>query len=126
GLEEPLGRGLAPPTEAELAGWAELPSGAHELESQGARPADPHAAEEFYLRTVVEPSLDVNGIDCGSPYLQKTVLPVVAATNLSIRLAPGQKVDEIAPEVERLLRQAAPEGASLGIGQLSSSPPGLV
>jgi acetylornithine deacetylase/succinyl-diaminopimelate desuccinylase-like protein len=125
-LAEPLRKGIVPPSDAELAGWAELPGGRQELELQGARPADADAAEEFYLRTVAEPALDVNGINSGSPYLQKTVLPVVAAANLSIRLAPGQKVDEIAPEVERLLREAAPEGASLEIEQLSSSPPGLV
>jgi acetylornithine deacetylase/succinyl-diaminopimelate desuccinylase-like protein len=125
-LAEPLRKGLVPPTEEELAGWSELPGGRHELESHGAQPADRLAADEFYIRTAVEPALDVNGIDCGSPYLQKTVLPVVAAANLSIRLAPGQKVDEIAPEVERLLREAAPEGATLEIDLLSSSPAGLV
>jgi acetylornithine deacetylase/succinyl-diaminopimelate desuccinylase-like protein len=125
-LAEPLRKGIVSPTETELAGWAELPDGRHELESQGARPADPRAAEEFYLRTAAEPALDVNGIDSGSPYLQKTVLPVVASANLSIRLAPGQRVDEISREVERLLRDAAPEGATVEIEQLSSSPPGLV
>ena len=75
---------------------------------------------------MVEPALDVNGIDSGSPYLQKTVLPVVANANLSIRLAPGQDVDGIAAEVVRLLHEAAPEGASLDVKRLSSSPPGLV
>ena len=89
-------------------------------------PADPRAAEEFYLRTFGEPALDVNGIESGSPHLQKTVLPVEAVANLSIRLAPGQKVAEIAPEVERLLRDAAPDGAELEVEILSSSPPGLV
>src|SRR4029077_9383439 len=97
-----------------------------ELRGQGARPADPRAAEEFYLRTFAEPALDVNGIETGSPHLQKTVLPVEAVANLSIRLAPGQKVDEIAPEVERLLREAAPEGATVEVELWSSSPPGLV
>jgi acetylornithine deacetylase/succinyl-diaminopimelate desuccinylase-like protein len=125
-LAEPLRKGLVLPTEAELAGWKELPGGPHELESHGAEPADGLAADEFYVRTVVEPALDFNGIESGSPHLQKTVLPVVAEANLSIRLAPGQKVDEIAPEVERLLREAAPEGATLEIDLLSSSPPGLV
>jgi acetylornithine deacetylase/succinyl-diaminopimelate desuccinylase-like protein len=125
-LPEPLRKGLAVPTEEELAGWAQLPDGAGELESQGASPADPRAAEEFYLRTFGEPSLDVNGIETGSPHLQKTVLPVEAVANLSVRLAPGQKVDEIAPELERLLREAAPAGAELDLELLSSSPPGRV
>jgi acetylornithine deacetylase/succinyl-diaminopimelate desuccinylase-like protein len=125
-LAEPLRKGIVPPTDEELAGWRELPPGVDELADQGARPMDPAAAEEFYVRTFAEPALDVNGIAGGSPQLQKTVLPVEAVANLSIRLAPGQSVDEIAPEVERLLREAAPEGAELEIELWSSSPPGLV
>jgi acetylornithine deacetylase/succinyl-diaminopimelate desuccinylase-like protein len=125
-LPEPLRKGIAPPTEEELAGWRELPPGESELAEQGARSMDARAAEEFYLRTFAEPALDVNGFQSGSPLLQKTVLPVEAVANLSIRLAPGQSVDEIAPEVERLLRGAAPEGAELEVELWSSSPPGLV
>jgi acetylornithine deacetylase/succinyl-diaminopimelate desuccinylase-like protein len=58
--------------------------------------------------------------------LQKTVLPVAAAANVSIRLAPGQDVDEIAAAFERLLRDAAPEGAELEIERWSSAPAGLI
>lgn len=125
-LRDSLRRGLVAPTEQELAGWRELPTGADELAQMGARPADASAADEFYLRTFAEPAFDVNGIETGSPRLQKTVLPVEAVANLSIRLAPGQRPEEIAPEVERLLREAAPEGAELEIERWSSSPPGLV
>jgi acetylornithine deacetylase/succinyl-diaminopimelate desuccinylase-like protein len=125
-LAEPLRKGIVPPTEEELAGWRELPDGADELADQGARASDPRGAEEFYLRTFAEPALDVNGVESGSPHLQKTVLPVDAVANLSIRLAPGQRVEEIAPEVERLLRQSAPEGTDLQVEVWSSSPPGLV
>jgi len=125
-LVESLRRGIATPTEEELAGWRQLPAGADELADQGARPKDPRAAEDFYIRTFAEPALDVNGIVSGSPILQKTVLPVEATANLSIRLAPGQRVEEIGPEVERLLREAAPAGAELQITMLSSSQPGLV
>jgi len=125
-LPEQLRQGIAPPSEEELAAWAELTPGADELEGQGARPMDPKAAEEFYLRTFAEPALDVNGIDGGSPVLQKTVLPIEAQANLSIRLAPGQDPDRIADEAEQLLREAAPEGAELKITRLSMSPAGLV
>ena len=72
------------------------------------------------------PPLDVNGIAGGSPVLQKTVLPVSAEANLSIRLAPGQDVDEIAAALDALLREAAPDGAELELTRLSSSAPGLV
>ncbi len=125
-LADSLRRGAAVPTEDELRDWRELPPGSDELAEQGARPKDPQAADDFYLRTFAEPALDVNGIATGSPYLQKTVLPVEAVANLSIRLAPGQSVEEIAPEVERLLRAAAPAGAELEVELWSSSPPGLV
>ena len=125
-LPEPLRAGIAPPTEEEVVGWAELVPGSEMLAEAGARRAYPKAAEEFYLRTTAEPALDVNGIAGGSPVLQKTVLPVEAEANLSIRLAPGQDVDTIAAEVERLLREAAPEGAEVELALLASSPPGLV
>jgi acetylornithine deacetylase/succinyl-diaminopimelate desuccinylase-like protein len=125
-LPEPLRQGIAPPTEEELAGWAELVPGAELLAEAGARKAYPKADEEFYLRTTAEPALDVHGIAGGSPVLQKTVLPVAAEANLSIRLAPGQDVDTIGAAVEQLLREAAPEGAELELTRLSSSAPGLV
>ena len=118
-LAEPLREGITPPSEAELASWRELPAGAGELADQGARPADPSAADEFYLRTFAEPSLDVNGIETGSPHLEKTVLPVQAVANVSIRLAPGQQVEKIAEAFTRMLHEAAPLGADLDVKLLS-------
>jgi acetylornithine deacetylase/succinyl-diaminopimelate desuccinylase-like protein len=125
-LAEPLRRGVVAPTTEELEGWRDLPSGAAELADQGARPADASAADEFYLRTFAEPALDVNGIKSGSPHLQKTVLPVMAEANVSIRLAPDQDVGEIAAAFGQLLSEAAPAGADLDIELLSSARPGLV
>ena len=125
-LAEPLRKGIIAPTEEELSGWRELPPGSDELAELGARPKDSRAAADFYLRTFAEPALDVNGIAVGSPHLQKTVLPVEAIANVSIRLAPGQIVEEIAPEVERLLREATPDGAELEIERWGTSPPGFV
>jgi acetylornithine deacetylase/succinyl-diaminopimelate desuccinylase-like protein len=125
-LADELRVGRAEPTAEELEGWQALPAGAGELSDQGARPKDPRAAEDFYLRTFAEPAIDVNGIAVGSPHLQKTVLPVEAVANVSMRLAPGQKVDDVVPVVERLLRESAPEGAELEIELWSAAPPGLV
>ena len=125
-LAEPLRQGIAPPGEEELASWRELPAGAGELADQGARPADARAAKEFYLRTFAEPALDVNGIDTGSPHLEKTVLPVHAVANVSIRLAPGQQVELIADALRRLLHEAAPAGAELDVELLSTARPGIV
>jgi acetylornithine deacetylase/succinyl-diaminopimelate desuccinylase-like protein len=125
-LPEPLRVGIAPVTEEELAGWTELVPGSDMLAEAGARQAYWGAATDFYLRTTAEPALDVNGVVGGSPVLQKTVLPVEAEANLSIRLAPGQDVETIAAAVERLLGEAAPEGAELEVARLSSAEPGLV
>ncbi|MGH2916555.1 MAG: M20/M25/M40 family metallo-hydrolase [Solirubrobacteraceae bacterium] len=125
-LAEPLRRGVSAPTEAELRDWEALPGGADELAGAGATPADPNAADEFYLRTFAEPSLDINGVNAGSPYLEKTVIPCRADANVSVRLAPGQDVDEISGEFERLLRAAAPAGATLEVRRLSAAAPGLV
>ena len=125
-LPEPLRAGITPPTQDELAAWRTLQPGSEVLADQGARPADATAADEFYLRTWAGPSVDVHGIEGGSPILQKTVLPVFAEANLSIRLAPGQEVDAISAAVERLLRDALPAGADLELERWSYSPPGLV
>jgi len=125
-LAEPLREGVTSPSEGELAGWRELPPGGEELRAQGAQPADSRAGEEFYLRTVAEPALDVHGIECGSARLEKAIVPAEAVANLSIRLAPGQEVDTIAAALERLLRDAAPAGAELNIELWSSSEPALV
>jgi acetylornithine deacetylase/succinyl-diaminopimelate desuccinylase-like protein len=118
--------GVTPPTDEERRSWEELDPGAAVLEEAGARPADAHAADEFYLRTLAGPAVDVHGIAVGEPHLQKTVLPVAAEANVSIRLAPGQDVEEIDAVFERLLRDAAPEGAELEVERWASSPAGLI
>jgi len=125
-LPGPLREGIAAPTERELAGWRALPEGAGELALAGARAMDPAAAEEFYVRTFAEPALDVNGIAGGSPTLEKTVLPVLAEANVSVRLAPGQDVETIAAAFARLVRAATPAGAELEVRRMSSARPGVV
>ncbi len=125
-LPEPLRAGIVPPSEEELAGWRQLPPGEDELGAQGATPLDPRAAEDFYVRTTAEPSVDVNGIEGGSPRLQKTVLPVEAQANVSMRLAPGQDPDAMAAVFQRLLREAAPPGADVQVELWTSGRPALV
>ena len=125
-LPEPLRARIAPPTAQELESWSALTPGSELLAGVGATPADARAAEEFYVRTWGEPSVDVHGLAGGSPQLVKTVLPVEAWANVSIRLAPGQSVDAIAPVFERLLRDAAPPGARLEIEVQSKGEPARV
>ena len=124
-LPEPLRAGIASPTAAELEAWAQLPAGRDALAEAGARALDAKAAEEFYVRTWAEPAADVNGIIGGKPGVRNTTLSIGASAEFSIRLAPGQKVETIGAAAEKLLRDAAPEGAELEI-TVKGSNPGLV
>ena len=125
-LPEPLRAGIVSPSASELDGWKQLPAGDAEIAAAGSRPADAMAADEFYLRTWAEPSVDVNGVAGGSPTLQKTVIAVEAEANVSIRLVADQDPDVIIPAFERLLREAAPAGAEVEFEVWSHAPPGLV
>jgi acetylornithine deacetylase/succinyl-diaminopimelate desuccinylase-like protein len=125
-VPEELRAGVIPPTDEEIRSWQELEPGAAVLAEAGAKPMDESAEDDFYRRTFAGPAVDVNGIHGGEPLLQKTVLPVLAEANVSIRLAPGQDVDEIASAFERLLREAAPAGAELEVERLSAAPAGLI
>ncbi len=123
---EAVRAGVIDPTEEERASWQELDPGEAVLAEAGARPLDETAADEFYARTVASPAVDVHGISVGEPNFQKTVLPVAAEANVSIRLAPGQDVEEIDAVFQRLLRDVTPAGADLEIERWASSPAGLI
>ncbi len=125
-LPEPLRDGIVSPSAEELSAWSALPAGSDEIAAAGSRPADAAAADEFYVRIWAEPAVDVHGIAGGSPMLQKTVIPVEAEANVSIRLVAEQDPVVIMRAFEQLLRDAAPEGAEVEISMLSSAPPGLV
>ncbi|MFL5928412.1 MAG: M20/M25/M40 family metallo-hydrolase [Gaiellaceae bacterium] len=112
--------------EDELATWAALRPGGELLAEQGAAPADPRAGKELYVRTWERPSLDVNGIEGGSPVQQKTIVVAEARANLSMRLAAGQSAHALFPVVERVLRRGLPEAAQLELTLLSACDPGRV
>jgi acetylornithine deacetylase/succinyl-diaminopimelate desuccinylase-like protein len=109
---EELRAGVAAPGDTERESWAMLPTGPEMLAEAGAAEVTPGAADEFWGRTGAEPSVDVNMLTSGEP---RTVIPSVARAQLSVRLAPGQSAAEIAPELERLLRAAVPDGAELSV-----------
>lgn len=125
-VRDELYAGTATPSEQELESWGKLRGGAEMLADQGARPCSPDAAREFYLRTWARPALDVHGIKSGEAELWKAIVPVEAEANLSIRLAPGQRADEIQPALERLLREATPEGAELELLLVGAGDPAMV
>ena len=120
-VREELRAGVAAPGDIERESWARLPSGADMIDEAGAAEVTAGAAGEFWERTGAEPSVDVNMLSAGEP---RTVIPSVATAQLSVRLAPGQSAAEIAPVVERLLRDALPDGAKLAV-KLDLSDPAL-
>jgi acetylornithine deacetylase/succinyl-diaminopimelate desuccinylase-like protein len=123
-VRDALRADVAAPSDREIGEWRALPAGAELLAAQGAVPADADAEEEFYLRTWALPSLDVNGIEGGSPVLQKTIVVSTARANLSLRLAPGQTVKRVVPVIDELLKRDLPPGAQLDVAVVASCDPG--
>jgi acetylornithine deacetylase/succinyl-diaminopimelate desuccinylase-like protein len=125
-LPEPLRSGVMQPSDDEVAGWRELPRGSEELARVGAVPLDASAADDFYERVFVEPSLDVTGILGGKPGLRNTTLVSRASAGITIRVAPGQDPAVLAAAAETLLRDALPTGASLEILKADLTPPAVL
>jgi len=118
-LRDELRAGVLEPAEAERISWERLPPGTQVLSEVGSRPAYPGAGEEYYERNGAYPSVEINQIVGGEP---RTVVPAVARAAVSIRLAPGQRADEIGPVAERLLRAAAPADADVAIAWQLADP----
>jgi acetylornithine deacetylase/succinyl-diaminopimelate desuccinylase-like protein len=112
------------PEPDELDSWSALPPGGDLLDEEGAAQADAQAGVEFYLRTWALPSLDVNGVEGGSPVQQKTIVPSAARANLTLRLARGQTAKRLAPIVEAELRRGLPASADLAFTVLAACDPG--
>ena len=124
---EPLREGVVPPTRGGARRLAELQPGAEAIAEQGARPMDARAAEEFYLRTWAEPSVDVHGIAGGSPRLIKTVLPGPGGGERldPARPRPGPGRRSPLPSSGCSARRRPPARSSRSRSQ-SASPPALV
>jgi acetylornithine deacetylase/succinyl-diaminopimelate desuccinylase-like protein len=119
-VREELRVGIAEPTDEERASWAGLPSGDEALAAAGARPAYPGAGAEYVDRNGSDAAVDVDQIVAGDT---RTVIPAVARATVSIRVAPGQDVEAMGAELERLIREALPEGAEMTIVSRHHAPP---
>jgi acetylornithine deacetylase/succinyl-diaminopimelate desuccinylase-like protein len=107
-----LAAGVTPPADEEVESWGRLPAGANVIAGAGAAPVASDAGERFYERIGAATAIDVNMVTVGEP---RTIVPAIARGHVSVRLAPGQRAAEIAAELERLLRAAAPDGAEVAI-----------
>src|SRR5436190_22483211 len=124
-LPEPLRAGVIPLSDVERSSLDALPTGEEILEEAGATPLDPRAADEFYVRTWAEPSLDINGIYGGKPEFVNTTLVVEAEARFTIRLAPGQDPDTVQSAAEKLFRAAVPSDADVTLTRENAAPPGV-
>ena len=97
-LRDELRAGMLPPAEAERISWERLPPGEQVLSEVGGRPAYPGRGGRVLRAQRRVRLARVNEIVGGEP---RTVVPAVARATLSIRLAPGQRADEIGPGAER-------------------------
>jgi acetylornithine deacetylase/succinyl-diaminopimelate desuccinylase-like protein len=107
-----LAAGVAAVSPEERASWDRLPPGADAIADVGAVAVAPEAGDEFYERTGAAAAVEVNMVEVGEP---RTIVPATARAHVSVRLAPGQRAEEIGAELERLLRAAAPAGAEVSI-----------
>ena len=108
---EPLRAGLEAPSAEELDAWEQLPPGDRLLAEAGARPADARAGAELHVRTMAGTSrrrAPRRGRRAAHDRARaRRGEPVGAARR------PASAATEIAPALERLLRDALPEGAEL-------------
>jgi len=114
-----LAADTAEPSEIERASWARLAPGEQVLAEVGARPLSPSAPAEFRERTGALPCVDINYIEAGSP---RTVIAAETKAAVTLRLAPGQSAAAMQAEMERLLREAAPDGAEVEITHHAGEP----
>lgn len=125
-LPEALYAGVGPVSDAERDAWTRMPDGGRMLAEAGLVPADAGAAAEFAERTLASPSVDVHAIWSGDADAVKTVIPTIASAMVSVRLAPGQEAAVVGPALERLLREAVPEGATCLIESRGDAEPALM
>jgi acetylornithine deacetylase/succinyl-diaminopimelate desuccinylase-like protein len=111
-VREELRAGIEEPAQLERESWARMTPGNEVLAGVGGRPVHPGAGAEYYERNGADASFEVNMIAGGEP---RTVVPATARAVVSLRLAPRQRSAEMREVLERLLRDAAPEGAEVEI-----------
>jgi acetylornithine deacetylase/succinyl-diaminopimelate desuccinylase-like protein len=121
-VREDLRIGIAPVTPAERDSWAQLPPGEQIIAESGARPLSPQAASEYHQRTGADASLEVNGVISGATADLRTIIPAAARANFSLRTAPGQRSADLAPVIERILRDAAPADVDVEIEMAIAEP----
>jgi acetylornithine deacetylase/succinyl-diaminopimelate desuccinylase-like protein len=124
-IPDALRRGALEPTAEEIEAWAELPPGDTVLAEVGGKPLSESSGELYYMRNWADASVDVHGLEGGDARQIRTMVPCSARAKVSVRLAPGQTTQSIAPEFKRLLEAGAPPGAEVDVSVLSTGEPAM-
>jgi acetylornithine deacetylase/succinyl-diaminopimelate desuccinylase-like protein len=124
-LRAELRAGVIEPTEQEIQSWDELPAGAGVIEDSGSLKLHGSSGEDYYRLTGTEPSLDLTGLSGGVPDQVRTIIPATAQAKVAMRVAPGQDATAMADVLSGLLRDAAPEGATVSVTLHATSPPAM-
>lgn len=124
-LREELREGIADPSPKELEAWNHLPAGDDVIAHVGGRPIHAGSGADYYLQNWADASMDVNGIAGGDAGQIRTIIPATANAKFSLRLAPGQSAEKITQNLDRILREAIPEGADVRINYQSMNDPAL-
>jgi acetylornithine deacetylase/succinyl-diaminopimelate desuccinylase-like protein len=102
-LPETLRAGIDEVPQTERSMWDEMPKGERAITRVGGRLLHSSSGDRYYEMTGWEPSIDVNEIKAGDP---RTVIPSKASAHVSMRLAPGQRNQDMVAELERLINSA--------------------
>lgn len=124
-LREELRAGIEEPSPQEVRTWEKLRSGDEVIAEVAALPLDADSGRDYYLRNGADASLDVHGIATGDALQIRTIVPSTATCKLSVRLAPGQRSEEIAKNLVSLLEQAAPDDADVRVEVLATAEPAV-
>jgi acetylornithine deacetylase/succinyl-diaminopimelate desuccinylase-like protein len=117
-----LRAGIAPPSASERASWDTLPAGEQLLTEAGASPIAAGAPAEAYERIWADATVDVNGFAGGDAVQRRTIIPAQAQATVSMRLAAGQRSEDMLPVLVQLLEGAAPAGADVTIESVAGDP----
>ena len=121
-LRPELRAGILAPSPEELDSWSKLHAGDEVLGEVEARPLTPDSGKTYYPDNWADASLDVNGVAGGDAVQMRTIVPAAAQAVVSLRLAPDQDSEAMATELQRLLREGAPDGADVGFSDVTHAP----
>ena len=117
---------VEPPTKEELKTWGRLPFDEEKFreEEVTSRAITGRRKFSIFERVWALPTFEIHGIMGGfTGEGAKTVIPAKAAAKVSLRLVPNQKVEKVMKQLERAVRDAAPEWAEVEVRFLHGNDP---